>query len=74
MMGRRDVLVTITSAVLGTAVIAGAGGGVDIVSGTETAASAAGIGSADSPIAVVGAGGTWSTTRNMNRWLHDRPY
>lgn len=51
----------------GAAVVTGAGKDLDGVFGVETSASAAGVGSEDSPVGVVGASGEFVCTPNMNR-------
>lgn len=57
---RRTIVQGLTAGLLGTAVVAGAGTDVEVVTGVHTAASAADIGTKQSPVAVVGAAGEWS--------------
>ena len=57
---RRALVKGFAAGVLGTVVIAGTGTGFEVFPGVDTtAASAAEIGTKQSPIAVVGAGGEW---------------
>lgn len=56
-MDRRTLVKGFAAGLLGTAAVAGAGTGFEVATGVNTAASAAEIGSKQSPVAVVGAGG-----------------